>query len=332
MTQIQSGLFSNCSKLTSVNIPSTVTLIGTTAFQNCYKLASIELPDGLLSISNSAFASCNSLSYIIIPASVTTIQDNSISSLINILVMKGADTTGFASGWNGESNGTTNNVVFNVVETFVSDGISYALVDDGTNKIAYIYDFDQTLTTFEPLEVVDEYLVESNVMLITLIKNRVKNKQGLTRIVIPDGVTTLPAQFSYWFANCRTVEYIKLPAGLTDIGEYCFYSCSAIAYCSSLASITIPDTVTSIGNECFRGCGSLTSFDSRNVLTIGSNAFTSCSKLTTVILCSSLTSVGASAFNGVMRCTFYCEFSEGAVALSGASISSNCTIVYDYVE
>ena len=263
--------------------------------------------------------------------------------------MKGADTTGFASGWNGESNGTTNNVVFNVVETFVSDGISYALVDDGTNKIAYIYDFDQTLTTFEPLEVVDEYLVESNVMLITLIKNRVKNKQGLTRIVIPDGITTLPAQFSYWFANCRTVEYIKLPAGLTDIGEYCFYSCSAlqtiilptaltslktdaIAYCSSLASITIPDTVTSIGNECFRGCSSLTSFDSRNVLTVGSNAFTSCSKLTTVILRSSLTSVGASAFNGVMRCTFNCEFSEGAVALSGASISSNCTIVYDYVE
>ena len=277
---------------------------------------------------------------------MTTIQDNSISSLINILVMKGADTTGFASGWNGESNGTTNNVVFNVVETFVSDGISYALVDDGTNKIAYIYDFDQTLTTFEPLEVVDEYLVESNVMLITLIKNRVKNKQELTRIVIPDGVTTLPAQFTYWFANASKLEYVKLPAGLTSIGEYCFYSCSKLqtvilpdaltsipvdcfAY-SGITSIELPDTVLSIGNDGFRGC-TLTSIDLKNVTTIGSNAFNFCTSLTTVICRSSLTSIGSNAFQSVRNCTFYCEFSESTI-FTGAGMAASCTFIYDWTD
>ena len=65
--------YENCSSLTSVEIPSSVTSIGDCAFSGCYDLTSIELPPSVTSIGNQAFYDCNSLTSIEIPSSVALI-------------------------------------------------------------------------------------------------------------------------------------------------------------------------------------------------------------------------------------------------------------------
>ena len=65
--------FYKCYRLTSINIPDSVTSIGDYAFCYCYSLTSINIPDSVTSIGGSAFSDCSRLTSIDIPDSVTYI-------------------------------------------------------------------------------------------------------------------------------------------------------------------------------------------------------------------------------------------------------------------
>ncbi len=53
--------FENCSSLTSVTIPDSVTMIGDYVFQNCTSLTSIIIPDSVTEIGGEVFENCTSL-------------------------------------------------------------------------------------------------------------------------------------------------------------------------------------------------------------------------------------------------------------------------------
>lgn len=72
--EIGESAFDECSKLTSLIIPNTVTSIGNYAFCECEELTSLTIPNSVKSIGYYAFDSCNRLTSIIIPNSVTTID------------------------------------------------------------------------------------------------------------------------------------------------------------------------------------------------------------------------------------------------------------------
>ncbi len=67
-----SSTFYECSELTSITIPNSVTSIGESAFYYCSSLATIAIPNSVTTIGNHAFYGCCSLAPISIPNSVTS--------------------------------------------------------------------------------------------------------------------------------------------------------------------------------------------------------------------------------------------------------------------
>ena len=94
-----------------------------------------------------------------------------------------------------------------------------------------------------------------------------------------------------WEDYRESIQTVLLPEGLTSIGAYAFYGCTA------LTSVTIPDSVTSIDAYAFRNCTSLTSVSIGNrVTSIGEGAFFYCENLISATVPDSVTTIGTYAF------------------------------------
>jgi hypothetical protein len=76
--------------------------------------------------------------------------------------------------------------------------------------------------------------------------------RSLNGIVIPDGITSIG---NYAFDSCRSLNTIVIPNSVTSIGPYAFESCY------SLSNIVIPDGVTSINNSTFYACYGIRFYD-----------------------------------------------------------------------
>ena len=114
-------------------------------------------------------------------------------------------------------------------------------------------------------------------------------------VEIPEGMDIELGAFS-----CSSITSIKIPKGVTHIGEDTFFHCTSLksvdfpesmigiwgasfAHCSSLKSIKIPNKVTIIDNESFFACSFLESVEiGESVANIGDLAFYHCYHLTTI--------------------------------------------------
>ena len=75
VTSIGASAFSG-SHLASIDIPNSVTSIGSNAFNSCRMLRSVNIPDSITSIEYGMFHTCDNLTSITIPNSVTSIGEN----------------------------------------------------------------------------------------------------------------------------------------------------------------------------------------------------------------------------------------------------------------
>lgn len=81
---VSNNAFKDCSMLTEIEVPSTLTRIGIAAFQGCSELTSFHLPEALQTICHSAFRSCSKLNNITLPDQLQSIEQyafNGCSSL-----------------------------------------------------------------------------------------------------------------------------------------------------------------------------------------------------------------------------------------------------------
>ena len=109
VTSIGNYAFSYCTRLTSITIPDSVTSIGYYAFYNCDSLTSITIPDSVESIGNSAFSYCRSLTSITIPDRVTSIGSEAFYLCTSLTSIKYRGTKDQwnditkGSGWNSNT-------------------------------------------------------------------------------------------------------------------------------------------------------------------------------------------------------------------------------------
>ena len=270
------GAFHNCSSLTSVTIPDSVTSIGNSAFSNCSSLTSVTIPDGVTSIGVEAFYKCTRLQSVTIPDSVTSIGNSAFSncsSLTSVVIGNSVTSIG-QSAFNGCSSLTS---------VTIPDGVTWIDMWAFSNcsSLTSVY-----ITDIEAWCNISFYSDDANPLCNGA--NLYLNNELVTELVIPDTITEIK---DYTFYNCSSLRSVVVPSSVTSIGD------GAFSGCTSLTSIEIPNSVTSIGGSVFNECSSLTSIEIPNSVTsIGSTAFRNCSSLTSVVIPDSVTSISYQAF------------------------------------
>ena len=216
------GAFYHCTRLTSIEIPDSVTSIGNWAFYSCRSLKSIVIPDSVTTIGEAAFNDCISLTSVVIPNSVTSIGSRAFAFCSNLTSITIPDSV-ISIGSSAFINCT------DLTSVEIPDSVTS--IGNGAFR---------GCSSLMSVEIPDS---------VTSIENRVFDECGkLTSVKMGNSVTSIG---DYAFNNCKNLTNVIIPEGVDSIGTYTFY------YCSKLKSITIPDSVTSIGSQAFAWCSQL---------------------------------------------------------------------------
>ena len=92
ITIIGKDAFKNCSTLTEIILPKTLTTIDDFAFSRCTSLESITLPNSVGTIGSGAFWGCSSLKSITLPNSVSTIESGAFWDCTSLTLINLKDT------------------------------------------------------------------------------------------------------------------------------------------------------------------------------------------------------------------------------------------------
>lgn len=238
VTSIMESALYDCTSLTSVTIPSSITDIGYQAFGHCMNLTEINVEDGnekYCSVDGVLFSKDKKtiVSYpagktqttYSIPENVDSIdryafRDNAY--LESVSVPDGVTSIGTSAF---ESCTSLSDI--SLPESIVSVGV------DAIYNTAYFNDD----SNWE-----DDVLYVDNVLFLALdsIHGKYEIKDGTTVIV------------GSAFDNCNYLTDVVIPDSVTGIPGGMFVSCKG------LQSVTIPETVTEIGTSAFAECSSLT--------------------------------------------------------------------------
>ena len=71
------GAFLNCTGLTSLALPNSITIIGKSSFKNCSGIKTLTLSNSLTSLSESSFLNCSGITSVILPDTITTLSGSS---------------------------------------------------------------------------------------------------------------------------------------------------------------------------------------------------------------------------------------------------------------
>ena len=225
------GAFSDCTALTSIEIPASVETIEAAAFYGCSSLTTVTFEQGsqLKTIAGGyyessfssyygAFSGCSSLTSIEIPASVTTIEATAFKGCYKLATV-----------------------------TFEQGSQLKTIGGDYYKQFYYGAFSDCPITTIEIPASVE-----------TIGSSAFSGCTSLTAIEIPASVTTIGTAAFKGCSSLTTVTFEKGSQLKTIGGGYSGSSYYGAFSDCPITSIEIPASVTTIGTAAFKGCSSLT--------------------------------------------------------------------------
>lgn len=299
VTGIAGYAFVESNNLTSIYIPDSVTIIGSSTNNGLYCSAPIIvsesnenyssadgvlfnkdksellnypygkpddsyiIPDSVTSINYCAFWNCVNLTSVTIPNSVTNIENAAFSNSSNLTSIIIPDSV-------------------TSIGEFPFDGctlLSSITVSENNKNYSSI---DGVLFNKEKSELLlypegkpdTSYVIPDSC--ISIGRSAFSSCDNLTSITIPNSVTKI---LKYAFDSCINLVSVDIPNSVTSIGVNAFQECH------SLASITIPKSISRIEDGTFSNCDSLVSvIVPENVTRIGDSAFSYCYNLAYVTI------------------------------------------------
>lgn len=293
---IENDAFNDCSGLTSVSIPNSVTKIADWAFEGCIGLTSITIPDSVTEIGVYAFSNCSALTSVSIGHGVTSIGERAFfgcSALTSIVLPNSVTEIGEGAFWECSS---LSSIAIPGSVTSIGEDAFYCC---GSLEHIVVAADNPVYDSRENCNAIIE--TSSNLLMFgcknTVIPNSVTaigdgafhGCIGLISITIPNSVTMIDANA---FSRCYNLTSITIPDSVTEIGGGAFNECE------SLTSIVIPNGVTEIEAMTFYCCSALTSVTIPNsVARISYGAFSGCEALPSIVIPNSVTRIDGNAFS-----------------------------------
>ena len=299
-----SGALRNCTLMTSVTLPATLSKIPNRFFSGCEALSSIYLPDTVLELGDSAFYRCEALSTIdlknvekvgeyalnytgitslIIPESLTEIgymafsyMESLTSVIINSNPIMNDDESSFTGYWFSHCPALSNITLSEDIKT-IGKGLFFDC---------------PSITNLDFL---------SNIT--TIYQRAFERCTGLTSINIPSSVIDLrdsDANFQNPFAGCSNVETIAVDAANPNYYSdgHCIINRSSKFLVSGCKNSVIPDGIVTIGDNAFDGMGITTVTLPSTVTRLEMYSFRNCTNLASITIPKSVTNIGYAAFEG----------------------------------
>lgn len=235
--EIGNSAFSNCTRLTTVELGDGVTSIGTSAFLKCKQLSSIAIGSGVTSIGTSAFNGCTALTKAEIKSGA--IGDNAFQdckSLTDVTLGDGVTSIG-------------KNAFIRCAQ-IPSITIGSGVTSIGTGA------FNGCTA-----------LTNANIGSGAIGANAFQDCSGLASVTLGDGVTSIGANA---FLRCTALTSMNIGSSVKTIESYAFSACSSLSEvtisaaqignqafrsASALKKVTLGDGVEAIPAGAFSNCG-----------------------------------------------------------------------------
>lgn len=257
LSTITETSFLDCSSLTSIELPNIRAIFGST-FKNS-GLTSIVIPNSVAAMSKGAFQGCTALGSVSLSENLTTIPESAFEGCIALtgeVNIPNAVTSIGKNAFKGCENITK--IVFEDSGTILKTIGDYAF--QGCKKMTNFY-----LPSGNIVESIGESAFDGNTKMTMRSRNLTHLKSigqyafrqtAIKNLTITSSeLKTIPRNTFY---QCKSLENVYLSSSVTSIEQFAFSGCIALTGLSSVKTsdtgIKLPEGLTTIGNSAFGGC------------------------------------------------------------------------------